>query len=194
MFLAELGFPYEPGESVRMHADRVTDALWARGVVPHSLVGDVAFQVIAGKGDNPHSDEGKELIERLGALSPADREALLREYEVLVGQKEKPQRGHQGAKTLGEKVMNAGAESLSRGWVHDAKCIDEDPELFFPEGNSAPAIIQTMEAKKVCGGCAVRAECLAYALESDQGFGIWGGLSEDEHRALKRRNARNRLR
>ena len=44
----------------------------------------------------------------------------------------------------------------------------------------------TREAKKVCRGCEVRAECLEYALEHDERFGIWGGLSERERRRLKR--------
>jgi WhiB family redox-sensing transcriptional regulator len=34
--------------------------------------------------------------------------------------------------------------------------------------------------------------CLAWALESGQDAGVWGGMSEDERRALKRRNARAR--
>ena len=44
----------------------------------------------------------------------------------------------------------------------------------------------TREAKKVCVGCDVRAECLEYALAHDERFGIWGGLSERERRKLKK--------
>ena len=43
------------------------------------------------------------------------------------------------------------------------------------------------DAKKVCVGCEVRAECLEYALANDERFGIWGGLSERERRKLKKR-------
>ena len=50
------------------------------------------------------------------------------------------------------------------------------------------------EAKKVCNRCVVKDACLAWALESGQDAGVWGGLSEDERRALKRRAARNRAR
>ena len=50
------------------------------------------------------------------------------------------------------------------------------------------------EAKKVCNRCIVKEPCLAWALESGQDAGVWGGLSEDERRALKRRAARNRAR
>ena len=42
------------------------------------------------------------------------------------------------------------------------------------------------DAKKTCLGCPVRHECLQYALDHDERFGIWGGLSERERRRLKR--------
>ena len=67
------------------------------------------------------------------------------------------------------------------GWQERALCAQTDPEAFFPEKGGS-----TREAKKVCTSCEVRAECLAYALENDERFGIWGGLSEREIRKLKR--------
>ncbi len=79
-------------------------------------------------------------------------------------------------------------------WRHRAICRDEDPELFFPIGNTGPALLQIEQAKGVCRRCSVLQDCLAWALESGQDAGIWGGLSEDERRALKRRNARARAR
>jgi WhiB family redox-sensing transcriptional regulator len=79
-------------------------------------------------------------------------------------------------------------------WRHRSACRDEDPELFFPVGNTGPALQQIEEAKKVCNRCLVINECLKWALESGQEAGVWGGLSEDERRALKRRAARNRAR
>ena len=79
-------------------------------------------------------------------------------------------------------------------WRHVAACRDEDPELFFPIGNTGPALLQIEEAKSVCRRCPVREECLQFALETGQDAGVWGGLSEDERRALKRRNARARAR
>ena len=79
-------------------------------------------------------------------------------------------------------------------WRHRSACLDEDPELFFPIGNTGPAILQIEEAKAVCRRCEVREQCLAWALEAGQDHGVWGGLSEDERRALKRRNARARVR
>ena len=77
-------------------------------------------------------------------------------------------------------------------WRHEAICRDEDPELFFPVGNSGPAIAQIADAKVVCRRCTVMSDCLTWALESGQDAGVWGGLSEDERRALKRRTARQR--
>ncbi|EWS80789.1 WhiB family transcriptional regulator [Brachybacterium phenoliresistens] len=67
-------------------------------------------------------------------------------------------------------------------WQERALCAQTDPEAFFPEKGGS-----TREAKKVCVSCEVRAECLEYALENDERFGIWGGLSERERRKLKRR-------
>lgn len=53
-------------------------------------------------------------------------------------------------------------------WRHRAICRDEDPELFFPVGNSGPALLQIAEAKAVCQRCPVTSECLAWALETDR--------------------------
>ncbi|MEV0596549.1 WhiB family transcriptional regulator [Nonomuraea cavernae] len=79
-------------------------------------------------------------------------------------------------------------------WRHRAACRDVDPELFFPIGNTGPALMQIEEAKQVCRSCPAVESCLKWALESGQDAGVWGGLSEDERRALKRRTARARSR
>ena len=79
-------------------------------------------------------------------------------------------------------------------WRHVAACRDEDPELFFPIGTTGPALSQIEEARAICRRCSVVEDCLTWALESGQDAGVWGGLSEDERRALKRRNARARAR
>lgn len=67
------------------------------------------------------------------------------------------------------------------GWQERALCAQTDPEAFFPEKGGS-----TREAKRVCASCEVRSECLEYALEKDERFGIWGGLSERERRKMKR--------
>jgi WhiB family transcriptional regulator, redox-sensing transcriptional regulator len=71
-------------------------------------------------------------------------------------------------------------------WRHRAACVDLDPELFFPVGEGAGAAVQLAEAKAVCAGCRVRSECLEWALSTRQTFGVWGGTSEAERRALRR--------
>jgi WhiB family transcriptional regulator, redox-sensing transcriptional regulator len=85
-------------------------------------------------------------------------------------------------------------KEASMDWRHRALCRDEDPELFFPIGNTGPALLQVEEAKAVCRRCPVTDECLSWALESGQDAGVWGAMSEDERRALKRRRARARAR
>ena len=79
-------------------------------------------------------------------------------------------------------------------WRHIAACREVDPELFFPIGNSGPALLQIEEAKQVCRRCPVTDECLRWAIDSGQDAGVWGGMSEDERRALKRRTVRLRAR
>lgn len=79
-------------------------------------------------------------------------------------------------------------------WRHQAACRDEDPELFFPVGTTGPAELQIRQAKSVCHQrCPVMTECLQWALAAGQDFGVWGGMSEDERRALKRRRQREDL-
>jgi WhiB family redox-sensing transcriptional regulator len=77
-------------------------------------------------------------------------------------------------------------------WRDRAACLDEDPELFFPIGNTGPALIQIEEAKAVCRSCQVIETCLKLAVDSGQDNGVFGGLSEEQRRSLKRRNARAR--
>lgn len=79
-------------------------------------------------------------------------------------------------------------------WRHEAACRDEDLELFHPIGVSGPALMQLAEAKTVCRRCPVVTACLAFALDTGIDSGVFGGMSEDERRALKRRNARTRAR
>jgi WhiB family redox-sensing transcriptional regulator len=84
--------------------------------------------------------------------------------------------------TLVHDAFDIGAdETAEPAWQDRALCAQTDPEAFFPEKGGS-----TREAKRVCRSCEVRTECLEYALEHDERFGIWGGLSERERRRLKR--------
>ena len=70
-------------------------------------------------------------------------------------------------------------------WQDQALCAQTDPEAFFPEKGGS-----TRDPKRVCKACEVRAPCLEYALDHDERFGVWGGLSERERRQLKRQERR----
>lgn len=86
---------------------------------------------------------------------------------------------------------NSGSRrSGSVAWRDDAACLDVGPELFFPIGTAYPAVQQIAEAKVVCGRCPVAETCLEWATDSHQDNGVWGGMSSDERRTLKRRKAR----
>ncbi|ANP52731.1 WhiB family redox-sensing transcriptional regulator [Streptomyces griseochromogenes] len=72
-------------------------------------------------------------------------------------------------------------------WRDLASCRHTDPDLFFPIGTTGPATLQTQRAKAVCECCRVREQCLKWALGTGQPVGIWGGTTETERRALRRR-------
>jgi WhiB family redox-sensing transcriptional regulator len=75
-------------------------------------------------------------------------------------------------------------------WRHQAACRSEDPELFFPAGNTQPALDQLTEAKSVCRRCPAAGACLAWALHTDQRHGVWGGLSEEERHVVRQHSRR----
>ncbi len=83
---------------------------------------------------------------------------------------------------------------MTTDWRDRALCKDEDPETWFPVGTTGAALAQLEEAKAVCRRCAVTCDCLEWATESNSDVGVWGGLSEDERRALKRQQVQQRVR
>jgi WhiB family transcriptional regulator, redox-sensing transcriptional regulator len=93
-----------------------------------------------------------------------------------------------GTDSFGSESFTAGTlggdAAEEPGWQEQALCAQTDPEAFFPEKGGS-----TREAKRICSGCEVRAECLEYALANDERFGIWGGLSERERRRIRRQRA-----
>ena len=65
----------------------------------------------------------------------------------------------------------------------DAACKGADTAVFFPVSENGGA-----EAKAICAGCPVAAQCLEYAIETHQPDGVWGGLTAVErHRLVRRR-------
>jgi len=75
----------------------------------------------------------------------------------------------------------AGASTWTAGWVQPGQCRNADPDALFVQGAAQ------QEAKQICIGCPVIAECLADALDNQMEFGVWGGLTERERRALLKR-------
>ncbi|MGH9150624.1 MAG: WhiB family transcriptional regulator [Acidimicrobiales bacterium] len=71
-------------------------------------------------------------------------------------------------------------------WRQRAACRNVEVDLFFPIGVTGPAVEHIAAAKAVCAGCAVRSDCLEFAITTNQEFGVWGGTSEEERRALRR--------
>ncbi len=67
-------------------------------------------------------------------------------------------------------------------WMRDGLCAQTDPDSFFPDKGKS-----NREAKQVCMSCPVRAECLEAALERNERFGVWGGMSERERRRVLRK-------
>jgi len=78
-------------------------------------------------------------------------------------------------------VRRPDVEENPLAWQTDSLCAQTDPEAFFPEKGGS-----TRDAKRICTSCEVKARCLDYALENDERFGIWGGLSERERRKLRK--------
>lgn len=75
-------------------------------------------------------------------------------------------------------------------WVAEALCAQVGGDGWFPD-RAAPGSeslsnpVSVDDAKAVCARCPVRQQCLAYALDNDETYGIWGGLSPRERRTLR---------
>jgi WhiB family transcriptional regulator, redox-sensing transcriptional regulator len=70
--------------------------------------------------------------------------------------------------------------STGDSWRHAAACLTMDPDLFFPVSTAGRSAHQVRRAKAVCATCLVRLPCLQEALATEQAYGVWGGLSEEE--------------
>ena len=81
-------------------------------------------------------------------------------------------------------IVDATWNNLS--WRQHASCANLDTNVFFPVGLTGTAIEQTNLAKSVCNDCPVANQCLEFALRTLQDYGVWGGRTEDERRAIRR--------
>ncbi len=70
---------------------------------------------------------------------------------------------------------------LLANWAAKAACRTVNPDELFVQGAAQNRV------KMMCSGCPVRMECLADALDNRVEFGVWGGMTERERRALLRR-------
>jgi WhiB family redox-sensing transcriptional regulator len=80
------------------------------------------------------------------------------------------------------KTSPALATATIGPWTARARCAETDPEIFFP-----PADDPAAEARRICAQCPVRGDCLSYALDADEQYGIWGCLDPRERQNLRRR-------
>lgn len=135
-----------------------------------------------------------ELIATLAARSSLGRRAVT-ELGERVRENEVQEVLRRVAKLAADEEPEAVRRQVRKGgdWRRRAGCRDADPELFFPVGSTGPAEAQVLAAKEICSLCPVRAQCLQWALDTAQDAGVWGGLSEEERRAL-RRGQRRRVR
>ncbi|WP_204870035.1 MULTISPECIES: WhiB family transcriptional regulator [Nocardiaceae] len=71
-------------------------------------------------------------------------------------------------------------------WQEHARCRDHDLQTFFDGGEADEVSADSAsQAKLICEDCPVRTECLNYALNAGERFGVWGGLSARERRHYK---------
>jgi WhiB family redox-sensing transcriptional regulator len=85
-------------------------------------------------------------------------------------------------------------EYAAASWRADGACLSADPDLFFPIAPGTANSKQVARAQRICAGCAVRPQCLDFALRNGEMHGIWGGTTPEERirarRALRRRPVR----
>jgi WhiB family transcriptional regulator, redox-sensing transcriptional regulator len=81
-------------------------------------------------------------------------------------------------------IVDATWNNLS--WRQHASCANLDTNMFFPVGLTGNSIEQTNLAKSICSDCPVAKQCLEFALRTLQDYGVWGGRTEDERRAIRR--------
>lgn len=75
----------------------------------------------------------------------------------------------------------SGPRTSEPDWMEQAVCAQTDPETWFAEKGGS-----NREAKEMCARCDVTAKCLAYALENDERFGVWGNTTPTERKKLRK--------
>lgn len=79
------------------------------------------------------------------------------------------------------------SDTAETRWQSQAECRGSDPSVFFPDSQTTDAL---RPALFICKGCPVRQQCLDWALDTHQEFGIWGGMTEGDRKRVRRRRFR----
>ena len=185
--------PSEQGSPVLAGVAGTGAAVGRSGDVPGNRVSDsrVPDGVLADLGDDDIGDDDiDDVVDEVDDVidDEGDDELAAAEPAKSVGRAAGTARPGSSASSrtdLIAQVIEIGLGDIlgeSMEWQERALCAQTDPEAFFPEKGGS-----TREAKRICAGCEVRVECLEYALENDERFGIWGGMSERERRKQRRR-------
>jgi hypothetical protein len=83
--------------------------------------------------------------------------------------------------SIADLLVLARVASGAPDWMA-AGCRTADPEEWYPEGSSRPS----KAVQRICADCPIRAECLAWALERDERFGVWGGATPADRTHVRR--------
>ena len=90
--------------------------------------------------------------------------------------------GQKASSTNPHSGINPHAPEKRGDWVMRAKCRDVDPDSLFVTG------AEQRQAAEICSFCPVILQCRADALDNKVEFGVWGGLTERQRRAILRKN------
>lgn len=71
-------------------------------------------------------------------------------------------------------------------WIDSALCKGRNTNDFYPEMGVKGAAKQVREIKQICKQCSVILECLDFAIENEENFGIWGGMTPKERSRIRR--------
>lgn len=115
---------------------------------------------------------------------PADKDHQTAQQNNVVSLRQPGGKKRPGSVPPIARLVELMDSALTSGWEGGALCAQTDPEEFYPERGGNAKV-----PKRICSACPVRDECLAYALATDERFGIWGGLSERERRNLQKQIA-----
>jgi WhiB family redox-sensing transcriptional regulator len=177
---AQLGM--QPGNATRLFRDvrsvRADTAQRVEDLFNHLRASpgpsDIARAEGRKQGWSPPSDDGDS-----GASTAARRAAQHRRWAAELEERRLAKAARVDTDRLVEALRVALFGDDEEDWRERAVCAQVDPDLFFPEKGGS-----TRDAKKLCLSCPVGEECLDFALENEERFGIWGGKSERERRRL----------